>query len=538
MSGRAEPKVYSIPTGVSFVDQLAVGILDRVGNDPLALAGVTVLLPTRRSCRSLREAFLRRSGGQPMLLPRMSPLGELDAASLSLTSAEELPGVPLELPDPISGLKRQMMLARLILQATGVSATTAQAVRLGADLGRLIDAVWTEDVAFDRLASLVPEDYAQHWQVTLEFLKIVTEHWPAILGASALTDPAQRRNLVLQTQAALWRAEPPQGLVIAAGSTGSIPASADLLAVVAALPQGAVVLPGLDLEADEASWDAIRADEAHPQHGLAHLLDRLSVGRRRRPPLERRGGAAGRPRPPAGRGHAPRRHHGKLAGAGRAGRRGPGGADPHRRPDRGRGGVGHRPPAPSRAGDAGQDGGAGLPRPQPRAPGRHGADPLGHRGQRLGGPAAGPHRGWHLSAAERRAGRQPRPPAGPAGARQAPAGRRRARPGGVPPLCPRAGAHRTARPPPGGGLRRADRRPEGRRPLRPPGPAGRPARLAGKSGNARRPLHGGAVQRRPARRPRPRARRLRGGAGLAHRRAGVGIPVAAGRRRGGRDLRP
>lgn len=279
MSGRAEPKVYSIPTGVSFVDQLAAGILDRVGNDPLALAGVTVLLPTRRSCRSLREAFLRRSGGQPMLLPRMSPLGELDAASLSLTSAEELPGVPLELPDPISGLKRQMMLARLILQATGVSATTAQAVRLGADLGRLIDAVWTEDVAFDRLASLVPEDYAQHWQVTLEFLKIVTEHWPAILGASALTDPAQRRNLVLQTQAALWRAEPPQGLVIAAGSTGSIPASADLLAVVAALPQGAVVLPGLDLEADEASWDAIRADEAHPQHGLAHLLDRLSVGR-------------------------------------------------------------------------------------------------------------------------------------------------------------------------------------------------------------------------------------------------------------------
>ena len=278
MSDKAEPKVFTIPSGVSFVDHLAAGIVERVGDDPLALAGVTVLLPTRRSCRSLREAFLRRSGGRPMLLPRMSPLGELDADSLSLT-AEELPGVPLELPGAVSGLKRQLMLARLILQAQGVSATTAQTVRLGADLGRLIDAVWTEGVAFDRLASLVPEDYAQHWQVTLEFLKIVTEHWPAILGAYELTDPAQRRNIVLKTQADLWRAEPPQGLVIAAGSTGSIPASAELLAVVAALPQGAVVLPGLDQEADEPTWDAIRRDESHPQHGLAHLLDTLKVTR-------------------------------------------------------------------------------------------------------------------------------------------------------------------------------------------------------------------------------------------------------------------
>ncbi len=276
MSG-PEPKVFTIPFGVSFVDTLAAGIVERVGDDPLALAGVTVLLPTRRSCLSLRDAFLRRSGGRPMLLPRMRPLGELDTDALSLTS-QELPGVPLELPEPIGGLKRQLKLATLILR-TPMSATTTQAVRLGGDLGRLIDAVWTEGVAFDKLGSLVPEDYAQHWQVTLEFLRIVTEHWPAILDEGKEVDPANLRNIVLKTQADLWRAEPPQGLVIAAGSTGSIPASADLLAVVARLPQGAVVLPGLDQDADEASWDAIRRDESHPQHGLAHLLDRLGTTR-------------------------------------------------------------------------------------------------------------------------------------------------------------------------------------------------------------------------------------------------------------------
>ncbi|PWC33554.1 double-strand break repair protein AddB [Azospirillum sp. TSO35-2] len=272
------PKVYSIPSGAPFVDTLAAGIMERVGGDPLALAGVTVLLPTRRACRSLQQAFLRRSGGEPTLLPRMAPLGELDAGDLSLTE-EELPDVPLDLPDAISPLNRQMTLARLILRADGLSATTAQAVRLGGDLGRLIDAVWTERVGFDTLETLVPADYAEHWQVTLKFLTIITELWPAILESTGETDPAQRRNLALATQAALWRAAPPPGMVIAAGSTGSIAAATELLAVIARLPKGSVVLPGLDQGADDAVWDAIEQDESHPQHGLSELIRRLGVGR-------------------------------------------------------------------------------------------------------------------------------------------------------------------------------------------------------------------------------------------------------------------
>ncbi|ALG70395.1 helicase I [Azospirillum thiophilum] len=271
------PKVYSIPSGAPFVDMLAAGIMERVGGDPMALAGVTVLLPTRRACRSLQQAFLRRSGGQPTLLPRMAPLGELDAGDLSLTE-EELPDLPLDLPEAISPLSRQMTLARLVLAST-LSATTAQAVRLGADLGRLIDAVWTERVGFERLHTLVPDDYAEHWKKTLEFLNIVTEVWPAILESSGETDPAQRRNLALETQAALWQAAPPPGMVIAAGSTGSIVAASDLLSVIARLPQGAMVLPGLDQDADDTIWQAIEQDESHPQHGLSQLIRHLGVER-------------------------------------------------------------------------------------------------------------------------------------------------------------------------------------------------------------------------------------------------------------------
>ncbi len=281
MSGGPPPNVYTIPAGAPFVDTLAEGILARVGDDPLDLASVTVLLPTRRACRSLREAFLRRSGGRPMLLPRMSPLGDIDADALSLT-AEELPGLQgaLDMPEAVSGLKRQLLLARTVLAAPDLAVTLPQAARLAADLGRFVDQVQTERLHFDRLHALVPEDYAAHWQETLRFLTIITEHWPAILRQEAGgVDPAARRNTVLETQAQVWAAEPPAGPVIAAGSTGSIPAAADLLAVVASLPNGALVLPGLDQSCDDIAWNAVAGDEAHPQHGLARLLEKLRLDR-------------------------------------------------------------------------------------------------------------------------------------------------------------------------------------------------------------------------------------------------------------------
>ena len=51
--------VFSIAPHLPFLDCLAEGIAAHAGPDPLALADITVLLPTRRACRSLREAFLR-----------------------------------------------------------------------------------------------------------------------------------------------------------------------------------------------------------------------------------------------------------------------------------------------------------------------------------------------------------------------------------------------------------------------------------------------------------------------------------------------
>ena len=67
--------------------------------------------------------------------------------------------------------------------------------------------------------------------------------------------------------------------VIAAGSTGTVPATARLLKVIASLPNGAVVLPGLDLSLDDDSWAMLAEHPEHPQAGMAELLRKLGATR-------------------------------------------------------------------------------------------------------------------------------------------------------------------------------------------------------------------------------------------------------------------
>ena len=277
MSG-AGNRVYTIPPGYSFVDALAEGLLNRF-EDPLELGAARVLLPTRRACRSLQEAFLRAGAGKPLLLPRLQPLGDLDPDELTVAGEglEWAAAEAAELPQAIPPLRRQLLLSKLVRARPDSRVSEEQANRLAEELGRLVDQVETEGLSFDPLSDLVPERFAEHWQQTVRFLKILTEYWPQIQRDEGGIGAAERRRRLLELQAEAWKTEPPEGAVFAAGSTGSIPATAALLQVVAGLPEGNVVLPGLDQSTPAELWPMIEADPSHPQHGLALLLKRLEL---------------------------------------------------------------------------------------------------------------------------------------------------------------------------------------------------------------------------------------------------------------------
>lgn len=275
------PAIYTISFDRPFLDTLVGGLMRRAGPEPLALARMTVLLPTRRAARSLREAFLRAGNGRPLLLPKLMPVGDLDPEELAFLGDDvEAGGAGFDIPPAVPELRRRLLLTQLVHafgRREGQGLAWGQAAPLAAALARFLDEVQAEGGDFAKLATLVPEAYAQHWQEILRFLAIITEHWPKMLEAIGCLDPAERRNRLLAAQAARWRADPPQDPVIAAGITGGIPAALDLLQVVADLPQGAVVLPGFERSMDGASGEEILADPAHPQHLMVRFLERLGI---------------------------------------------------------------------------------------------------------------------------------------------------------------------------------------------------------------------------------------------------------------------
>ena len=284
------PKLFTIAPDAPFLSVLADRVLDGTllsgwpQQGPFWLSDVTIVLPTRRARLALAEAFLER--GQ-RLLPDIRTFGGEQQDEEPFLPPHDLPG----LPPAASALERRLFLARLIdawartpvgQQILATPPNAAEILGLAESLGQLADDLTIEGGDLGRLRDDVAKpDLAANWQKSLEFLDIALKSWPQALAGRGKGDPADLRNQRLRRQAEaapLLFADRP---VIAAGSTGSIPATADLLKALTRLPRGVVVLPGLDTSLTPAAHAALLDDagapHGHPQHGLARLLRRLGA---------------------------------------------------------------------------------------------------------------------------------------------------------------------------------------------------------------------------------------------------------------------
>lgn len=311
-----KPNILTVPSGAAFLDRLAVSLMDGTlfsgvadAGNPFALGDVLVLLPTRRACRAFAEALVRQADDGPLILPCIRALGDIDVADLA-SDPDLVPDFPAEtaatdtLRPVVGALDRQLLLTRLVQQwgasaaasilelaedeAPLIPGSPAMAARLAAELARLMDAMETEGIDSARLADVVPDNFARYWQIALAFLEIVSKTWPAILAERGLVSPAARRDTLIEAEAQRLSRLRPETPIIAAGSTGSIPATARLLGVIAGLPNGTVILPGLDQDCDDGDWVEILNTPSHPQYGMARLIAGMGAGREH---VSRLGGA-------------------------------------------------------------------------------------------------------------------------------------------------------------------------------------------------------------------------------------------------------
>ena len=290
MPDSSSPRLFTIAPGQHFLSTLAATLIDDAARNRLfagrALEDILLLLPTRRAVREISDIFLqlaRARGRDAILLPEISTLGDITETGYETAMLGELSADALEEPPQIAPQERHFQMMNMIARwadAGGVKLDTGRMSALARELETLLDNAQNEQVDLAGLSDLVPDELADNWQQTLEHLSIITQSWPLYLESQQRLDPTDRRNRLMARLADSWQNSPPSQAVIAAGSTGSIRATAQLLKVVAHLPEGCVVLPGLDTHMRAGMHEQLRHDAAHPQSALAALLHEMkaSVG--------------------------------------------------------------------------------------------------------------------------------------------------------------------------------------------------------------------------------------------------------------------
>jgi ATP-dependent helicase/nuclease subunit B len=263
--------LYAIPLGTPFLPTLVEGLIAKTASDPLSLARYLVILPTRRGCLALQEAFLAATPEGYRILPRIMALADIEDGA-------ELPGYipPGILPPAIPNWQRLGLMAQLALafekQKEGGILNPAGAVHLAQELMRLMDEAETTGLDLGNLKTLVGADYAAHWQLTLDFLKILTDFWPPILEQGGFIGSATRKRLVVEQVASYWRPTDP---LILAGTTATRPATARLAQAILGFEKGCVVLPGVDSFLSFQDRQAL--PPTHPQYTLAQLISQLGA---------------------------------------------------------------------------------------------------------------------------------------------------------------------------------------------------------------------------------------------------------------------
>ncbi len=272
--------IFNIAQSCSLVDVLAKKFSRIYADNPLELANVLFLLPNRRACVSLRDAFVRDNGLKPSILPQIVPIADADEDEIFLNGSANSE-VLRQLPPAIDNYERLFLFTRLIISKPAEyglpEMTFAQAFALAQDLAKLMDVFYNEQLSFDGLKNLVPEQYAVHWQETLNFLQIISKYWPQILQERGLCDMVNRKNALLKAQAEIWQNNKPSGQVVAAGITALFPGLKQLLKTIKNLPNGEIYFYGLDKQLEDEAWE--QADESHPQYELKQLLEFLQISR-------------------------------------------------------------------------------------------------------------------------------------------------------------------------------------------------------------------------------------------------------------------
>lgn len=266
MFGGEGPRFFGLAPGVDFPRALVMGLKARTAaHSPEMLGRVTLYLNTTRMMRRVTSIFAEEGA---CVLPRLRLITELSTDVV-------IPGLASPVPALRRHLQLTVLISRFLDQEPGIAPRAAIA-DLAASLASLMGEIQGEGVAPERVMTLDVAEFSEHWQRTRDFLSIIA---PLFTDLSEPGIEGHQRQTA-EHIAARWAEAPPKDPVIIAGSTGSRGTTALLMRAVARLPQGAVILPGVDFDMPKAIWDRLDdalTSEDHPQYRFRKLADQSGI---------------------------------------------------------------------------------------------------------------------------------------------------------------------------------------------------------------------------------------------------------------------
>ncbi len=280
---------YNIPLSQTFSEDLATNLLHSYKNHHFGLASITLFLPTARACLAMRDAFLRSSNNSSVIMPKMIPLSEIDETTMLPFTAHQF----AQLKPPISPLKRDIYLTRLIAQTKGIQAKRQQetisydqAAYIASSLAKLLDDSHHFGVTAEHIQSLCDGEYAEHWQPILTFLDIIYQHWPKILDSLEVQDSASYQDQILRLLSHSWKKNPPKNHIIAAGINRNIPAIYEFLNAILTHAKGAIIFQAVEqltpeletyFHRTEHDWFSQAQAQSSPLWTTATILNHLGL---------------------------------------------------------------------------------------------------------------------------------------------------------------------------------------------------------------------------------------------------------------------
>ena len=278
------PRLFTIPPASPFLEVLAGKILEGFplnGQPQPSLADWTVLLPTRRAAREFTKIIIHMAGRKAILLPKVRAIGDLDEEPDRGFLTDSIG------PTPISQTGLLFLLQKLISHwasknpdlalAQSINISPSQRLGLALSLRSLIHQLDTQEIDLTNLGQAYDLELSEHREAILGLLELIQSDLSSNLDQLQKATFATWRNRMLRREAQRLNDQQASKPIVAAGSTGTIPATRSLLLAIARQPMGAVVLPGLDQTLDETSWKNLSPE--HAQFAMKNLIEEFNVKR-------------------------------------------------------------------------------------------------------------------------------------------------------------------------------------------------------------------------------------------------------------------